>query len=324
MKKTIARMAAVLFFPCLLQAQEPAPTAAADEDEWEYQLVFSDEFEGPNGSTPDPTKWQSSKRSSATWNRWIADSAIVACIQGGRLVCRAIPNRNRAADDVPMITGAVESRNHFSFTYGKVEVRLRTNLHTGNFPAAWMMPQPPAAGWPNAGEIDIFESIDDEGVAYHTVHTNWTYNLGHRSDPLSHFSEKMTVGSWHVYGLEWTETALTWTVDGQVMGTYEKSSNANALAQGQWPFDHPFYLILNQSVGNGSWAKQADTSYTYATYFDYVRVYQRVPTGIRTIHDSSTHNQQPTSQLLDLSGRPAQAPLRPGIYLRNGRKVIIR
>ena len=57
-----------------------------------------------------------------------------------------------------MITGAKETRDNFSFTYGKVEVRLKTNLHRGNFPAAWMMPQPPCDGWPNAGEIDIFDS----------------------------------------------------------------------------------------------------------------------------------------------------------------------
>lgn len=325
MKRTFAWIVTTAFISCLLQAQDIPPTAIAGEgEEWEYQLIFSDEFDGPNGSAPDSAKWHSSTRYSSTWNRWIADSLAVAYIQNGSLLCRAIPNRKRTEDNVPMITGAMESRNRFSFTYGKVEVRLRTNLHKGNFPAAWMMPQPPCEGWPRAGEIDIFESINDEGVAYHTVHSHWTYNLGHRNEPQHSFSEKVDVDKWHIYGLEWTETALTWTVDGKVVGTYEKSNDTEALAQGQWPFDHPFYLILNQSVGDGSWAKAADTEFTYKTFFDYVRVYQRVPTGFRAIPAESALNADPSAPIFDLCGRPVQSPTRPGLYFSKGHKFIVR
>ena len=320
--KVYTWMVAALFCPTLLASQTLPPTAEGEDEGWEYQLVFSDEFDQPNGSLPDPAKWQCSKRYHSTWNRWIADSSAVACIRSGSLLCRAIPNRDRTVDDVPMITGAVESRDRYSFTYGKVEVRLRTNLHQGNFPAAWMMPQPPAEGWPKAGEIDIFESIDDKEVAYHTVHSNWTYNLGHRSDPVSSFNEKVTVGDWHVYALEWTENALTWLVDGKVVGTYQKSTDATALEQGQWPFDHPFYIILNQSVGDGSWAKAADTGYTYSTFFDYVRVYQRVPTGIHNLQPSAATPSP--SAYFNLTGQCLTAPLRPGFYIHNHRKFIVR
>lgn len=221
-----------------------------------------------------------------------------------------------------MITGAMETRNKFSFTYGKVEVRLKTNLHKGNFPAAWMMPQPPADGWPRGGEIDIFESIDAQKTAYHTVHSHWTYDLGNRSNPRSSFSEQVMVNAWHVYGLEWTEDCIIWTVDGKEVGRYAKSSDPNALANGQWPFDHPFYLILNQSVGNGSWAKDADTSYTYQTFFDYVRVYQRVPDGVHTVPDTPNRTIQ-TAAIHDLSGRRVNKVQKNGIYLRGGQKMAV-
>jgi len=346
-----ATLLAACSIPFLLHSQ-PLPPSADDADEqWEYQLVFSDEFDQPNGALPDATKWQSSRRQGATWNRWIADSSAVASIRNGSLLCRAIPNRDRSVDDVPMITGAMETRDRFSFTYGKVEIRLRTNLHQGNFPAAWMMPQPPADGWPKGGEIDIFESIDDKEVAYHTVHSHWTYDLGHRSDPVSSFSEKMTVSSWHVYALEWTEDALTWLVDGKVVGTYRKSTDSNALKQGQWPFDHPFYIILNQSVGDGSWARAADTGYTYETMFDYVRVYQRrpLPDGItqitndelrmtndelrvtndelRVTNDELQIVNSKSSKCFDLSGRridkKSMRQLPRGVYILNGRKIVL-
>lgn len=326
MKKRFFSLVLATIFANALPAQTP-PASEEGEEEWQYQLVFSDEFDQPTGSAPDPTKWQSSVRYGSTWNRWIVDSIAVAYIQEGKLACRAIPNTEPTRDHVPMITGAIETRDRFSFTYGKVEIRLRTNLHKGNFPAAWMMPQPPAERWPEAGEIDIFESIDAEGVAYHTVHSNWTYNLGHRSDPKSSFSEKLTVGQWHIYSLEWTATSLTWFVDGNVVGSYEKSNNPEALNQGQWPFDRPFYVILNQSVGDGSWAKAADTAYVYTTFFDYVRIYQRVPTGISDLHEETSENKTiqraNSSQLFDISGRAVGQPTKPGIYITREKKICI-
>ena len=298
-----------------------------------YELVFSDEFDQPDGSLPDPKKWHASTRRNATWNRWISKSPEVAYIQDGALVCRAIPNPNTSTDNVPMLTGAVETSGLFSFTYGKVEVRLRTNPHTGNFPAAWMMPQPPCATWPNAGEIDIFESIDKQQTAYHTIHSHWTYDLGHKNEPKSSFSEWVDVSQWHIYGLEWLEDGLLFSVDGKVVAVYNRSTDDNALSQGQWPFDHPFYLILNQSVGNGSWASKPDTGHTYETRFDYVRVYQKraEQDGIENLL-TEEHNAESKQALsnegrnatIDLSGKQIKRMKANGLYIHNGRKVVVR
>lgn len=308
---------------------------SSDASSGTYQLIFSDEFDLPDGSAPDATKWTVSTRRKSTWNRWISDSPEVAFIQDGHLVCRAIPNPDTNVDDVPMITGAIETKNQFSFTYGKVEVRLRTEPYTGNFPAAWMMPQPPCDSWPNAGEIDIFEAIDAQKTAYQTVHSHWTYDLGRKNDPKSSFSKSVDVGAWHIYGVEWAEEFILFTVDGTVTGIYECSSDPDKLAQGQWPFTHPFYLILNQSVGNGSWAKNADTSHTYETRFDYIRVYQQqaLTDRIGLVGNEEAGNQDAANRkyVYDLSGRcirpSALAPhlsLKKGIYLQNGHKVVVR
>jgi len=46
-------------------------------------------------------------------------------------------------------------------------------------------------------------------------------------------------------------------------------------------FNQPdVYLILNQSVGDGSWAKPVDTTHTYQMEIDWIRVYQRDKTNI--------------------------------------------
>ena len=319
----------------------------------EYELVFSDEFNLPDGSRPDASKWISCERQGATWNRWLADRPDVYFIKDGKLACRAIPNPYQDEDPVPMITGGVKSQGKFAFTYGKVECRALSNPWIGNFPAIWMMPADNSKGWPNAGEIDIWEVIDTDERSYHTIHSNWTYNLGNTNNPRSSFNTAVSLDRYHTYGLEWDETSLKWYVDGKLVGTYNKSTDSNILNQGQWPFDKHFYLILNQSVGNGAWAANADVNHVYETTFDWIRVYQKKgqqntdgTVDIKEIGAPSTpiiniveggilvNSATPqTISIYDLCGRlidnrsvvgTARICLPQGFYLVNGTKVVVK
>ena len=240
----------------------------------EWNLVFSDEFDAEDYSQPLNEKWMRCQRYGSTWNRWLSDSKEVIYLQGGDLVARAIPNPDQANDPVPMITGGIKSHKRFGFTYGYVEARILSNPWSGHFPAFWMMPEDQSAGWPDCGEIDIWEAIDTDGRSYHTIHSNWTYDLGNKNNPQSSFNKSVPYDRYHTYGLKWDSNTLIWYIDGKEVGRYTKSSNQSNLDQGQWPFDKHFHLILNQSVGNGSWAANADVSHTYETRFDWVRVYQ--------------------------------------------------
>ena len=244
------------------------------EEGSEWQLVFSDEFNAADMSQPVNEKWMRCQRYSATWNRWLSDSKEVIYLQGGDLVARAIPNPDQESDPVPMITGGIKSNKRFGFTYGYVEGRIKSNPWTGNFPAFWMMPEDQSAGWPDCGEIDIWETIDAQERSWHTIHSNWTYDLGYKNNPQSSFNVYTSHDRYHTYGLKWDETTLIWYVDGKEVGRYTKSTNQSQLNQGQWPFDKHFHLILNQSVGNNAWAADADVTHTYETRFDWVRVYQ--------------------------------------------------
>ncbi len=241
----------------------------------EWQVVFCDEFNAVDGSQPSSEWWTRCVRQNATWNRWLSDSEEVVYIKDGKLVTRAIPNPDTSTDNVPMITGGIWSSHKFGFTYGRIEGRIKTSGWTGNFPAFWMMPEDQSGGWPNDGEIDIWEVIDAGERSYHTVHSNWTYNLGNKGNPQSTFNVYTPLDRYHVFSLEWDETSITWFVDGKQAGQYLKSTQSDALSKGQWPFDDNFHIILNQSVGNGSWAANADVTHTYETLFDWVRVYQK-------------------------------------------------
>ena len=243
----------------------------------EYKLRFADEFDGKDYSLPDADVWHNCTRESPTWKRFTSQSAEgqqkTAFIRDGKLVTRCIKNTIAEEGDVDMISGAIESSDKMYFTYGRVEGRLRTTPHVGNFPAFWLMPQDNSAGWPNAGEIDIWEQIDTENKTYHTVHTHCTYDL-HLALPNSG-STYTNAADYHVITLDWTPELLTWYVDGTKAFSYAKTNQSYLLEKGQWPYDKPFYLILNQSVGNGSWAKNCDVNFEYETLFDYVRLYQK-------------------------------------------------
>ena len=297
----------------------------------EWYLVFSDEFNAEDYSQPSAKRWVRCQRQGATWNRWLSDSEEVIYLEDGDLVARAIPNPDKANDPVDMITGGIKSMGCFGFTYGYVEARIYNNLWRGNFPAFWMMPEDQSAGWPDCGEIDIWEVIDTENRSYHTIHSNWTYDLGYKNNPQSSFNTNCTYDRYHTYGLEWNETTLIWYLDGKEVGRYTKSANQSHLDQGQWPFDKHFHLILNQSVGNGSWAANADITHTYETRFDWVRVYQKlgmentngVVDAIDVVHtDVPESDAVYTLQGVRINGSVENLP--KGLYIVGNKKVLVK
>lgn len=244
----------------------------SQDEQAKWKLVFSDEFD-QKSSTPDTAKWGSRERNNSIWARWIGVSSKNVYVKNGKLVCKAIPNRDNRTDTAAMHTGVVSSQDKFYFQYGKVEVRMRTNGVEGNFPAVWMRPQTEQKPY-RYGEIDIVEFFGNEGIARQTVHSHTT-NILKRKNIQNEFKANVTQTDWHIYAMEWSKDKITFYIDGKQTGTYAKSTSAKELSDGQWCFDRPFYLILNQSVGKKGW-HMPDTSKSYKTEFDWIRVYQKV------------------------------------------------
>ena len=271
MKRTIHHI--LLTSVVLLGLASDGRQVQAQKTSDDYVLVFSDEFNLPNGSQPDPTKWVRSQRNPSIWARWISPSKKVVYIKSGHLVCRSIPNKSELADTARMLTGAVESLGKFAFRYGKVEVRMKTNLLQGNFPAVWLKSVDQSSD-SRYGEIDIVEMFGNKKQSHHTIHTHQTYTLKTRKP--TEFIRKINVSRWHVYGMEWTPDYVLWTVDGKVVGRYQKSNLYEDIRDGQWTFDREYYLRLNQSVGNGSHLHFTPLlNKVYETHFDWIRVYQK-------------------------------------------------
>merc|ERR1712178_333943 len=135
------------------------------------------------------------------------------------------------------------------FLYGKVSIRARLpdGQATGTWAALWMMPRNSEYGtWPQSGEIDIMEHVGyDSGKVHGTVHAGCCYHsIGTQVGGSSHAD----VGDWHIYQVEWNPEIVKFALDGSVYQTYVKTSDDPV----QWPFNKPFYVIMNLAVG-GDW-----------------------------------------------------------------------
>ncbi len=237
-----------------------------------YTLVWHDEFDGPS-TVPSPDSYIIPTRGNSAWARFISSRPGLMEVADGVLSMRCKPNPDSLrseADPGAMVSGAICTRDRFSFNGGRIEARMRVEGHPGSFPAFWLMPVSQPDGWPVSGEIDIFESINDENIAYATLHTG---RSGGDDINTPGYQVPATIADWHVYGLDWDTDSMHFTLDGEVRGSVSRST----VREGLWPFpDNEFYIILNQSVGmEGGWAQPADTTHTYLTEVDWVRVYQR-------------------------------------------------
>lgn len=330
-----------------------------EQEDSEWTKVWGDEF---NSEKMDSKRWSNHPRYGSTWNRFIAQSTegkkLVNRFEDGcyNAYCIQTPaDMTTGSDkDTEMISGAIYTAGKFTFHYGKIEARVKTNPHAGNFPAFWLMPATNAeGGWPNSGEIDVWEQINAANQAHSTIHSAWgnkTKGQPTQASPAKTHAYNSDATQWHVYALEWDEEELRFYVDGVHHFTYANKhfSDANYSEKESWPFYKDFYVILNQSVGDGSWASKPDKSYEYKTQFDYVRAYKKKgdKNMSKTIKDNgddpnfyvslnpeenpddpsnvieTVESAQQGAVYYDINGRRVAAPHTGGFYIRKaGNKV---
>jgi len=185
-------------------------------------------------------------------------------------------------------SGKIETQGKLTFQYGKIEARMKLPRGKGTWPAFWMLGEnlfDAGVGWPKCGEIDIMEhgqDFDNLGAAIHTESYNHT--IGTQKTGTYIISDYDT--DFHTYGLEWSENKLSFYVDGNHY--FSLTKDAIGSSESEWPFDQPFWLILNHAVG-GAWGGTPDDSlYPHTTEVDWVRVYKDIPLPVSDIDSDIT------------------------------------
>lgn len=136
----------------------------------------------------------------------------------------------------------IDTKDHFSFCYGKLIVRAKLPAGQGLWPAIWLLPQEQAYGpWPASGEIDMMEARGrlPQQVSG-TLHygKDWDHK---KIDEFSYQLESGTINQFRDYAMEWDENSIRWLVDGHCY--------AERRMEPDMPFDKSFYPVLNLAVG---------------------------------------------------------------------------
>jgi beta-glucanase (GH16 family) len=263
----------------LLSASMMAQATSADRPGW--KLVWSDEFNAPDNSPVDSSKWML-ETGGKGWGNDELESYTArpqnSFQQGGNLVIKALKETYTGPDGVTRdyTSARLKTEGKFSHKYGRFEARIKIPQGQGLWPAFWMLGDDIGKrGWPKSGEIDIMENIGKEPALVHgTIH-----GPGYSGDkgPTSSYAlpaDQHFADDFHVYAVEWEKKAIRFYVDDHL---YATRTPADLPKGTKWVFQHNFFILLNVAVGGG-WPGNPDDSSVFpqTMLVDYVRVYNRV------------------------------------------------
>ena len=242
----------------------------------EYQLVWSDEFDG---AALDEGTWSYNTGGSGWGNnekQYYTTRPENIRVQNG---CLEIEARKEQYENKEYTSARIMSKSKKTFTYGKMEARIKFPGGGGTWPAFWMMGN--TGNWPNCGEIDIIEHVGNldtrASFAVHTVMKNGM--KGNNWSKMQWFDNPLSQ-DFHVYGVEWAQEekegkdVIRFFVDDvQYAEVWEEQIDNNDY----WPFNKPFFFIINLAIGGNMGGTVDDGIFAQQRimYVDWVRVWQR-------------------------------------------------
>jgi beta-glucanase (GH16 family) len=251
-------------------------SVAADLPGW--NLTWSDEFDGPDGSAVDPTKWKHDVGGTGWGNNeleYYTDASQNAVVQGGLLVVTATTegaSQYKCSYGTCKYTSArLLTKGLFSQQYGRFEARAKMPQGKGLWPAIWALGDDiDAVSWPACGEVDFMETIGTDIETNHgSLHMPSSYGPSgtHKLPNGASYAD-----DFHVFAFEWEPGTIRFYVDDVLYET----QTSKVPSGDTWEFEHPFFLLINVAVG-GQWPGSPDgtTTFPQTLEVDYVRVYQK-------------------------------------------------
>ncbi len=284
--RTIASALTFFLFTIVCAWFWSARPAVCAGDSTVWKLVWSDEFNGPNGSAVDSSKWSFDIGGKGWGNNELetyTSRSANAHVENSSLVIKAIRETFTGADNITRnyTSARLLTKYKFSQAYGRFEARIKIPFGQGIWPAFWMLGDNiSTVHWPNCGEIDIMENIGREPSMVHgTFHGPGYSGVSGIGSAYRLAGGKKFSDDFHNFAVEWEPNVMRFYVDGNL---YQTRTPADLPAGASWVFDHPFFIILNVAVGGG-WPGNPDatTIFPQQMLVDYVRVYRRAssPSG---------------------------------------------
>ncbi len=164
----------------------------------------------------------------------------------------------------------ITTKGKKQFLYGRFEARAKLPVGHGLWPAFWMLGSNISTiGWPKCGEIDILEYIGREPhMVFTSLHTQDSHGetINTKKTKFDSIEE-----GYHIYAMDWTKDKIEFFVDSILVYTFQPSIKN----EDTWPFNKPFYLIVNLAVGGNFGGPEVDNSvFPQQFNIDYIKVYQ--------------------------------------------------
>jgi beta-glucanase (GH16 family) len=298
------------------RAPDPGPTG--------WNLVWSDEFNDPAGTPPNPENWtyeigDGTVNGIPGWGnselQFYTDSTENAATDGaGNLVIttrEADGSQTCYYGPCEYTSARLTTQYRAEFAYGRIESRIRVPQGAGLWPAFWSLGTDIGeVGWPQTGEIDFMEFVGRlPNEIFGTIHGPG-YSGGQSFGNVYDFGEPV-YNDYHTFAIEWEPDLIKWYVDGNLYHTAVPAD----VAPNEWVFNDPIYMLLNVAVGgNFGGPVGSDTTFPQSMLVDYVRVYQGPDTAERfeaTFVDDFSGWQEvyiPFDSFIRSSEQPFKAP----------------
>ncbi len=268
----------IILVLCLVSCKSQLKNDTESSSQAGYSLVWADEF-SEDGSI-DSSKWSYELGDGCPklcgWGnnelQYYTDKPENVSVEAGHLIIKAI--HDPLSKKRPYTSAKLVTKNKGDWTYGRIEVRSKNPSGRGTWPAIWMLPTEKAyGGWPRSGEIDIMEHVGyEKDSIYGTVHTMaYNHTIGTQKSGQLYLSTSES--DFHIYSIEWNKEKIDFQIDNETYFTFHNDHNSS----NEWPFDQPFYLVLNLAVG-GNWGGRKgvdDSIWPQQMEVDYVRVYSK-------------------------------------------------
>ena len=251
----------------------------------EWQLVWSDEFEGTELNA---AYWNIEDNARGGGNAelqyYSPDNVSIEKHPVTGENCLVLTARREDYRNRPCTSARLNTQDKVTVEYGKIEARIAFPYTAdGLWPAFWMLGNNLATNlgdnddvdkqvaelakqgrvvWPKCGEIDICEMGHKNGIEagtqdrYFNGACHWGESFNNGAYPnvgQFHTWDYPVQGDFHLFTLIWTEDSIAMYLDRdkypETAPYFQLSLRGKDINEPGHYFNHPFYLVLNLSVG---------------------------------------------------------------------------
>ena len=280
MKKSLLSLSVAVF---ILSATAVSLAACQPKNEW--QLVWSDEFEADTLNT---AYWNVEENARGGGNAelqyYTPKNITMETHPVSGEHCLVLNAQREDYRNRPCTSARLNTHDKVTVEYGKVEARIAfPKTANGLWPAFWMLGNNLAKDlgnndnvdrqaeqlakqnrvvWPKCGEIDICEMGHKDGIVagtqdrYFNGACHWGESFNNGAYP--NYGQFCTAdypvqGDFHLFTLIWSEDSIAMYLDQDkypgVKPYFQMSLRGKEINEPGHYFNHPFYLVLNLSVG---------------------------------------------------------------------------